>query len=286
MKSVSPAYLAHLQGEVTTRAICWKVTRSDGVVMGFTNNVSDIVLDDVTYAAATGFTRSAIATELDLGIDNLDVQGMLDSAGITAADIDAGVYDFADLRVFEVNYEDLTMGTLKKTRSRFGPVSITDGQFVVTLVSQAQQLAQQALIEIYTPNCRADLGDARCKKDLTTFTDTGTVTAVASEHRAFTATLSTSRADGYHNGGRLKFDTGANSGLPWADVSTFLATGDFTLWIPIGFAIAIGDTFTVVRGCNKLLLADCKFVFDNVVNFRGENAIPGIDAMLDTPNAF
>src|SRR5690606_11614302 len=40
---------------------------------------------------------------------------------------------------------------------------------------------------------------------------------------------------------------------------------------------AIGDTFTIVAGCDKRFVT-CKAKFDNAVNFRGFPHLPGNDA--------
>ena len=55
MKTASPALLAHMAQGTTTIAWCWKVTRTDGEVFGFTSVDRDLTIDGVTYAAATGF---------------------------------------------------------------------------------------------------------------------------------------------------------------------------------------------------------------------------------------
>ena len=54
MKSVSGALATHLAGAVTTLATCWRVTRTDGAVFGFTDHDRDLVVSSVTYAAASG----------------------------------------------------------------------------------------------------------------------------------------------------------------------------------------------------------------------------------------
>ena len=54
MKTVSAALAQHLAGDVTTLATCWKITRRDGVVLGFTDHVRDLDVDGVTYRAASG----------------------------------------------------------------------------------------------------------------------------------------------------------------------------------------------------------------------------------------
>ena len=64
MKSINPAMLAHLASEVTTLATIFKLTRADGVVMGFTDHDRDITVGSVTYKAAIGYTCSALGTAL------------------------------------------------------------------------------------------------------------------------------------------------------------------------------------------------------------------------------
>jgi hypothetical protein len=54
MKTISTALAEHLAGDVTTLATCWKITRRDGVVLGFTDHVRDLDVDGVTYRAASG----------------------------------------------------------------------------------------------------------------------------------------------------------------------------------------------------------------------------------------
>jgi hypothetical protein len=69
MKSISTALAQHLAGEVTTLATCWQITRRDDVVLGFADHVRDLVVDGVTYRAASGYTRTAIRGTADLAVD-------------------------------------------------------------------------------------------------------------------------------------------------------------------------------------------------------------------------
>jgi hypothetical protein len=59
VKTISAALAQHLAGEGTTLATCWRITRRDGVVLGFTDHVRDLEMDGVTYKAASGYTRTA-----------------------------------------------------------------------------------------------------------------------------------------------------------------------------------------------------------------------------------
>lgn len=162
MRAITLALKAHLAQEVTTLATCWKVVRQDGTVMGFTDNVVDVTVAAVTYSAATGYTPSNIQSSSDLAVDNLDIQGVLDATAVTEEDLIAGVYDYADVYIFMINYEDISQGILKLQRGKLGEITVQNGQFIVEMRSLTQQL-QQTIGEVYSVTCRADLGDARCK---------------------------------------------------------------------------------------------------------------------------
>ena len=113
MKQISTQLATHLAGEVTMLATCWKLTRRDSAVFGFTDHDLDIIFESTTYKAATGFTPSAIKNTGSLSVDNLDVEGMLSSGSIVESDILAGLYDFAEVEIFLVNYQKPNAGKWK-----------------------------------------------------------------------------------------------------------------------------------------------------------------------------
>lgn len=281
MKMISDELNTHLQGEVTTLATCWKVTRTDDVVMGFTDHDSDIVYDSVTYQAATGFNPSDITGNSNLEADYLDVEGMLSSAGISEEDILAGRYDAAAIEIFKVNYTNLTQGILKLKKGWFGEVSLRDHQFTTGIRGLADKLSQ-TIGELYSPSCRAQLGDARCKVNMATHTATGTVTATTSR-LAFTDSARTEAAGDYSLG-TVTFDSGANAGLSM-EIKEYLYSsatgGTIILTLAMPYAIGVGDSYTITKGCDKTL-ATCKQKFNNTINFRGEPHVPGLDKILQT----
>ena len=104
---VPPNLLTHFGNELTTVSMLWKIVRSDGVIMGFTNHDKDITYDGVTYFAATGFSPSDTAVKSDFSVSNLDLEGVLDSSSITEEDIINGVYDYAEVIIMLINYSNL-----------------------------------------------------------------------------------------------------------------------------------------------------------------------------------
>jgi len=281
MKTISAGLASHIAGEVTTLSTCWKVTRRDSEVLGFTDHDRDLAIEGITYAAATGFTPSAVANTANLSVDNLEVEGMLAAGSVTEADILAGKYDFAEIEIFMVNHADLSQGILRLRRGWLGEVSLSGGQFIAELRGLTQLLSQ-SVGEIYAPSCRAALGDTRCKVNLAAHTVTGSVTAVADRQR-FTDSTRT-EASGLFTSGVLTFTSGTNAGLRM-EVKEYThrsgSGGTMTLALPMPYAIAVSDTYSLVKGCDKTLTT-CKQRFDNVVNFRGEPHVPGLDRMLET----
>ena len=95
MKPASVGLAAHLDGEVTTLATCWRLQRQDGWVRGFTDHDQPLLIDGLTYVASTGFLPSAIKSGADLSVDNLDVDGFLDDDALKAEALTAGRFDGA-----------------------------------------------------------------------------------------------------------------------------------------------------------------------------------------------
>jgi uncharacterized phage protein (TIGR02218 family) len=279
-KTVSSALAQHLVGEVTTLATCWRITRRDGVVLGFTDHVRDLVVDGVTYRAASGYTRTAIRGTADLAVDNLDVESVFSDDGITEEDLRAGRYDFAEVRMFLVSYQDLSQGILKLRCGWLGEVTIRDGMYVAELRGMTQRL-QMIVGEVYAPDCSADLGDARCGVDLADLEESGTVTAVISA-TAFETTLA--QATGWYDGGELAGTGGVNAGQTVAVRSWDAATSMLSLFLPALYPMQAGDAFTIRPGCDKSF-ATCQAKFDNVINFRGFPHVPGTDQVLSYPDA-
>ena len=276
MKTIPSALLAHLGSEVTTLATCWKLTRRDGTVFGFTDHDQPIAVSGVIYAASTGFTPTAIASSSALNVDNLDVEGMLDAGAITETDLLAGIYDYAAIEIFEVNYIAPDSGTLPLKSGWLGEVTCHEGRFVAEVRGLTQRLSQR-VGELYSPACRAALGDSRCKVDMTSRTVTGTLTAVTSQ--SIVKDSARTEESGRYNFGTLSFSSGPNRGISM-EVRNF-TSGVFTLVLPLPFLPVAGDLYRITEGCDKTFRT-CSTRFGNAINFRGEPHVPGMDRMLET----
>jgi uncharacterized phage protein (TIGR02218 family) len=276
MKIISAGLASHLASRGTTLATCWKVTRTDSVVFGFTDHDVDLTVSAVLYVASTGYTRSAIQTDSALAVDNLDLEGVFDSAAITEADLRAGLWDYASVEIFLVNWADLTQGTMKLRKGRLGQSNAGKTRYTTELRGLMQHL-QQEVGRIYGPADDVDLGDARSGINIATYTVTGTITSVTN-NRIFADTGRT-EATNYFDYGKLTFTSGLNNGLGM-EVKTFTSGADtFELQLPMPYDVQIGDTYSVYAGYDKSLTQALN-KFNNVVNFRGFPFVPGTDRMM------
>lgn len=274
-KTLSPALEAHYAGDTLTLAKLWKITRRDGEVFGFTDHDKSLTFSGVDYEATSVFDASAINTRSEFNVDNLSLIGLLDSGGITADDIESGLWDGATVEVREVNWADLTDGANLLMSGDIGQIQRKRGQYTGEMRGLMQKL-QNVVGRVVNSACDADLGDARCGVDLGALTVSGTVTSVASR-RLFTAS-GLAQAEAYFSGGRVTFTSGANDGISM-EIKTHATGGVITLHLPMPYGITAADTFDITPGCDKTF-ATCQAKFNNVVNFRGFPDVPGPDQVL------
>jgi uncharacterized phage protein (TIGR02218 family) len=272
------ALAAHLAGEVTTVCQCWKLARKDGLVRGFTDHDRSLTVDDVACAPNSGFAASEARSSIGLAVDTVDVEGALSSADLDEADIEAGLIDGATVETYLVNWADPTeFARIRK--SVIGKIVRSDGRFTAELQSVAAALDQPNGRSVRR-NCDAELGDARCGFDLglAGFSGSG---AVASVETADTIVVTgvDSFAAGWFTNGILTWTAGAAAGRS-ERIIDHQVRGDeavFVLWREGAGALASGDAFTVVSGCDKRFQT-CKAKFANELNFRGFPHLPGNDA--------
>lgn len=278
MKSLSVALAAHFALETTQLATCWKVTRLDGEVFGFTAHDADLTVGGVTYAASTGYVPSQVSTGASLAVDNLNVQGVVDSAVITEGDLQAGLWDYAAVEIFEVIWSDPDAGTHKLRKGYLGEVRLGRVQFEAEL-NGLLQLLQQEVGRLYMPACQWDLGDSRCTVNLDALAVNVQVTSVTSA-RVF-ACAGLAQAAGYFDAGLVTWQgspAGLNDGLRM-EIKTHTAGGAIALCQPMPYAVAVGDSVTIRPGCDRTR-ATCNTKFSNVLNFGGFPDLPGRDRML------
>ncbi len=260
-----------LDEDLTSIAFCWRLDRRDGVTLGFTSHDKDLMIGNLLFRAAPGMVPSAIERSVSLDLDNVDLSGVLTSDAISEADLAAGRWDGARLVLFAANWANPDQDQIDLLRGTLGNVMTAGSEFQVELRGPTAIL-EMPVIEMTSPDCRAQLGDARCRIDMAG--RVRTLTAVSAVDTVIQ--LSSAVADGLYTFGRLRWLSGANAGLSAAIIAN--AAISVTLAERPPFAISSGDRIELTEGCDRRF-ATCRNRFANTLNFQGEPHLPGNDLL-------
>ncbi|MCK8462568.1 DUF2163 domain-containing protein [Aliiroseovarius sp. S1339] len=282
--ALSPELEAHLGHGVTTVARCWKVTRRDGVVHGFTDHDLDLQIGGVTYRADTGMTARALSQTTGLSVDNTEALGVLNDTSITEKDIRAGRYDGAEVEAWLVNWTDTDQRYLR-FRGTVGELAREAGGFRAELNGLSEKL-NQPQGRTYQMPCSAVLGDGSCRFNLN---QTGYQLDLPIGENENETTFQLADMSSYPNRwferGRFTVLSGAAkdlSGLIKNDRRGSSGARVIELWEAIRERMEPGDMVRLEAGCDKLSNT-CRVKFNNFLNYRGFPDVPGEDWLMSYP---
>ena len=281
-KTVTADMTTHLALPTTTLAWCWKITRTDGVEFFYTAHDKRLTIDGDVYVPTQGFSTTAIESAAGMAVSKSEAMAIMTADGLKAEEIRAGLFDYADVRVFLVNWANTAHGKIKMRRGWFGEVVLTpEGIFKTEVRSMAQALSTH-IVEVTTSECRVDLFSTRCGLAAADFIVECTVATVINR-RTFTFTFDAGgEAAPYYSGGLVKWTSGDNTGR---SIEVYAhTTGQVVLFLPPGYAVGVGDTFEMWPGCDKMR-ATCRDKYENAINFQGEPDLPGNDQFFLYPDA-
>lgn len=282
-KTVSPELKVHFAQEVTTLATLLDIDRLDGESFYFTDSEEGILYNGNFYEPYTGYIPSAIETKINMSVDNQTITGALVADSIDPADIRAGLFDFANVTLVVVNYEDLGMGSMAMLVGKFGENIIGGNEFTIELRGMAQ-LLQQKMGEQYLASCPATFGDARCGINATDpdYTKPFVVTAIIVDEEKRTFQTDLVDVGGYFDSGFLTFDEFAANRNIGMDVKLYTQPdGRTELYEPLAYDIQVGDAGTIIVGCPKSFNAcKTKFKVSNHLRFRGFPHLTGTTTAL------
>lgn len=281
---MSAALLAHLAGGLTTVCRCWRLTRRDGVTLGFTDHDGRLAFEGVEFLPEAGLSAGALLQGTGLSVDNAEAMGVLSSTSISEADLEAGRWDGAGVTVWLVNWAAvaerrvLFAGTL-------GEVRRGDGAFRAELRGLSEGL-NRGRGRAYVRQCAAVLGDAGCGFDLDRpgYAVVWPVLEVERGQRFVFAGAGGFQARWFERG-RLFVQSGEGAGLAGVikhDQADALGRRVIELWEPVRDAITSGDMVRLEAGCDKRV-ETCRAKFGNVVNYRGFPFVPGEDWLVAIP---
>lgn len=277
MRPVPPTLAAHLAGQATTICRAWRVTRSDGQVLGFTDHDRDLAFGGTHFSAASGFQASEVESALGLSVEGAEVAGAFSDAAISERDLAEGRFDGARVELFAVNWAAPDDHLLLHVHE-LGEVTRAGQAFRAELRSLAHRL-DAVKGRVYGRRCDADLGDARCGVDLSDpqYRAEGTVIAATGKAAVLVSGLD-GLEPGWFRHGFLHWTAGANAGLK-VEILDHRVDADgvrLDFWMPVANRPEPGDAFTVTAGCSKSF-ETCRKKFSNQLNFRGFPHLPGSD---------
>lgn len=263
----------------TTIARAWMIRRRDGLILGFTDHDTVVGFDGIIFRPDHGMSARALVQAAGLSVDNSEIEGALSDDAITEMDILAGRWDGAEVRMWEVDWMDVS-----SRRAVFagtvGEVSRSQGAFRAELRGLAEPL-NEARGRVFHTRCSARLGDGCCGVDLTAFSVEREIQAVEDGCILRFAGFA-DFAPGWFGRGRLTVLSGTAEGFGAAiknDLSLPGGGREIELWKEIGIALMTGDRIRLVAGCDKR--ADtCRQKFGNFLNFRGFPHLPSEDWLM------
>ncbi|QMW23392.1 DUF2163 domain-containing protein [Sandaracinobacteroides saxicola] len=258
-----------LAGEVTRLAFCWRLLRRDGVALGLTSHDAALVIGGLRYEAAPGMTPSAVVASERFEAQGMSVEVALGGV-FSAADLDAGRWADAMLRLFVVDWAAPEAGSVVLVEGRLGD-HVREGALVRMELRDGFAALERREPPRYSPTCRAELGDAACGVDMT-----GRRVRVLADVDGDGLRLRAVLATADFVEGRARVLSGGLCGL----TRRIVAAEAGRLVLEEALPAAAGPLAVMLwQGCDRRL-ATCAGRFGNAVNFRGEPDVPGSDALV------
>jgi uncharacterized phage protein (TIGR02218 family) len=281
MRAIPEVLAARLASGVTTLAHVWRVTRRDGQTFAFTDHDQPLPFDAVVCEPMAGVRAGAIEKSLGLGVDSASLSGALTSEAIDEIDLRRGLWDGARVDLYRVDWTDTSL-RVHLFAGRLGEVRRGVQAFEAELRGLQAPL-NVAVGRVFSPFCDADLGDARCGKNIEApaFKGAGVVSEIIAG-TVFRADGLEAFAEGWFTRGRLQWSLGGVSEIAAHRLEAENAV--LELLDPPGPALALGVSFIAYAGCDKRV-ETCRAKFANIINFRGFPHMPGNDAVQARPAA-
>ena len=265
-------------GAPLLKAEIYRVKLRSGAVYRWSSGDTALQVAGELYALGPGITRTRIRWAVGIQTDTMtltltDIAGELYNGQTLAAFVRAGGFDGAELRVDKVFWGVDSAGPVGALHWFTGFVDDADGsrhQAELKVSSFTKLLDVLVPGPIYGTQCANTVFDPVCGLAASAFTVNSTA---ASATNTFRNTFSHGLAQpaGWFSLGRITMTGGANAGIT-RTCKQHTATQLIALQ-PWPFAVAPGDTFAIVAGCDNLP-GTCATKFNNRLRYRGQPLIP------------
>lgn len=277
MKNIINDLKSVFENDTTNIVKCWKITFKNNTNLAFTTNDENILYENVLYNSLSANDVDNIKSNIDIKEDNFEIINIISSNLINKDDILNGKYDSAKVEIFLLDTQNLDNGKVVLLSGKISNIELKDDIFTAKVVGLKDEI-NKTIGEKYSPLCRCNFCDSKCKLNKNNFTFSGTITNIIDETSFITTnTTILSKSSGYFDYGIIEFTSGNNIGQKM-EVKQY-NNGQFILQLNLPKNLSIDDTFNVIVGCNKEF-STCRDKFNNAINFHGEPHLPGMNILL------
>jgi uncharacterized phage protein (TIGR02218 family) len=280
MIDIPSALQAKLDAGATTLCAVWRLTRLDGQVFGFTDHDETVSLSGLDCVPNTGLSGGELCSETGSSPARTALFGALDASILTDADLDNGVWDRAQLEVFQLDWSEPEL-YFQTFLGELGAVRRQGVGFEVDIAGASARLSQ-VIGRVFSKSCDAELGDSRCGIDLTNtqYAADLVVTQLITSRAFVCSGLESFEADAFRFG-VVSWTSGENQDGRARVMAHRIISDEVVIELDRApaRAIAHGDQGQIVVGCDKQF-ATCQSKFSNQDRFRGCPHMPGNNVLV------
>jgi len=257
------------------RILCLRIVPKTGSSIYLTHYPRDLVMSGHTYLTTDGYDFTGYSASSSMASSMVDLTGISGIVGIDRAEIQSGIFDEARCYLFATTWTNPIEDEEPVVASLLGKTTLLDDRYRIEEMSLIDAL-NQSVGETYTAACPKTFCGQEyggCMASLAANTVTGTLTHVTSAS-VFRDSARGEVVDTF-GAGTIQFTSGANANLKPLEIKIHAADGTITTFDGTYYLPAVGDAYSMVRGCRKRLI-DCQSRVggSNVVNFGGFLYIP------------
>lgn len=160
MRQIPEELVARIESGAATLCHAWLVRRADGARLGFTDHDRELEVDGVVCAASSGWTLGAAESALGPAPGGASAAGVLDGEALSAADIEAGLFDRAEVELWRLDWTAPEL-RVRLWRGWMARIAREQDRFTIDLEGP-MGLLERTIGRTYARVCDAELGDARC----------------------------------------------------------------------------------------------------------------------------
>ena len=256
---------------VTNLALCLEVLFASGEKICITDVKHKVLLQEQLYYPVLlqhSFNFVKVVNQPD---QPDDISFTIDSEFLSTSDVMEGKLYAAQIKVQLVDYV-LNKSYFCKSYDVMEVIHDSSDKFFISMKPKSNKI-NNFLNQHFSPICRAEFCDERCKLNKKDFSVEGQIIKLIDTNTF--KWLAKIKEHSYYIGGKFLLTNGVHCGQEFTILESM--GQNLKINLPLQVKLKVGDQFIITAGCDKHL-DTCRDKFSNVINFRGEPFIDDIAA--------